>query len=83
MSLKAADRPALPQVPGGGGEQLRLSSCVWFSFFIYIFFFSHPANCWVLIPPDLLCLSAAQFGEAVPRIGLMRLLSSMHHSNIH
>lgn len=37
MSLKGADRPAFPQVPGEGGEQLRHSSCVCF-FFIYIFF---------------------------------------------
>lgn len=41
MSLKAADRPALPQVPGGGGKQLRRSSCVCcvpFFLLIYIFF---------------------------------------------
>lgn len=85
MSLKAADRPALPQVPGGGGKQLRHSSCVccvlFFSSHLYIFF--HPANYRVLIPLDLLHLSAAQFGEAVPQIGLIRLLSNMHHPNIH
>lgn len=42
-----------------------------FSSFIYIFF--HPAKCRVLIPLDL--LGAAQFGEAVPAIGLISLIS--------
>lgn len=79
MSLKGADRPAFPQVPGEGGEQLRRSSCVCF-FFIYIFFFQL-AKCRVLIPLDL--LSAAQFGEAVPGTGLISLLSSVHHPNSH
>jgi len=84
MSLKASDRPALPQVPGEGGELLRRSSCVCFLFFFHLYgFFFHSANCRVLIPLDLLCLGAAQFGEAVPGIGLIRLLSTMHHPNIH
>lgn len=43
--------------------------------------FFDSANHRVLIPLDLLCLSAAQFGEAVPSIGLIRLLSSMRHPN--
>lgn len=57
----------------------QLCLCV-FSF-IYFFFF-HPANCRVLIPLDLLCLAAAQFREAVPQIGLIKFLSSMHRPNI-